>query len=79
VNGGAEQVYEVVLRGPVGPVLEHVLRPCTVQRAEVVTVLRAALSGTTVVDLLRRLDERGWMVTRVALIGDADPLHAHAR
>ena len=73
MSGGAEPVYEVVLRGPVGPVLEHVLRPCTVQRAEVVTVLRAALSGTTVADLVCRLDERGWMVTRVALIGEAGP------
>jgi hypothetical protein len=54
-------------------VLEHVLRPCTVQRAEVVTVLRAALSGTTVVDLVRRLDERGWVVTRVALLGEGGP------
>lgn len=73
MSGGAEQVYEVVLRGPVGPVLEHVLLPCTVRRAEVVTVLRAALSGTTVIDLVRRLDERGWVVTRVALLGEGGP------
>ena len=64
-----EQVYEVVLRGSVGPVLEHVLQPCIVQRAEVVTVLRAALSGASVAELVRRLDERGWVVSRVALVG----------
>jgi predicted secreted Zn-dependent protease len=63
------QVYELVVRGRVGPLLEHVLQPCTVRRTEVVTVLRTALSGASVAELVRRFDERGWEVGRVALVG----------
>lgn len=65
----AGQAYELVVQGPVGPVLEHVLRPCTVHRTEFATVLRGERLGVSVAELVRCLDEHGWVVSRVALIG----------
>jgi hypothetical protein len=62
-------VYELVVAGPVGPVIENALRPCSVlQRAEVQTVVRGVLT-TSIVELMQWFDERDLVVSRVAVVG----------
>jgi hypothetical protein len=56
-------VYELTLRGSLGPVLHAALAPHRVTRTDVCTTLRArAAAGTDLVDVLLLVEEKGLTV-----------------
>jgi hypothetical protein len=64
----ASAVYELTIRGGMGPVIRSALTPHGVSRSEVCTILRAGASGRDLVDLLLLIEEKGLTVEGVFAI-----------
>ena len=66
---GSPAVYELTIKGGLGPVLRSALTPGGVSRSEVCTILRASeASGRDLVDLLLLIQEKGLTVEDVFAI-----------
>jgi hypothetical protein len=62
------ETYEVVVCGYVGPASRHALRPCSVESAETLTVLRADHREGDLVDLVRAIERAGLVIDEVSLL-----------
>jgi hypothetical protein len=66
----AQAMFEIAVRGGIGPVLQWALRPCSTRGVQAVTVVQTRGGGPAdLVDLLRRLDARGVDVEDIRRVG----------
>lgn len=64
----APTVYELTIKGGMGPVIRSALTPPAVSRSDVCTILRVGASGRDLADLLLLIQEKGLTVEGVFAI-----------
>jgi hypothetical protein len=65
-----QAMFEIAVRGGIGPVLQHAVLPCATRGVQAVTIVQARDGGQEdLVDLLRRLDAQGVEVEDIRRVG----------
>ena len=64
----APAVYELTIKGGMGPVIRSALTPSGVSRSDICTIVRVGASGRDLADLLLLIQEKGLTVEGVFAI-----------